>query len=174
MARFAKALAGLSVACAVVSFAVVGGAVAGGGNSIAAKACQQGGWASPNLQDGIGQPLGITFSSEEECVAFGARGGEVFNPSLVGDPSHVGEGEESFWIASGFHPNSLGTVTVQNIGASGSITLPAMTTAKGGLPKGVGTLITSGPCASGLTGVEVTLVDGEGVHASTIISVDCP
>ena len=101
MGRFAKVLTAMTVACAVVALVVVTGALAGdGGNSIAAKACQKGGWASPNLQDGTGQPLGITFSSEEECVAFGARGGDVFNPSLVGDPSHVGPGEESFWIAA--------------------------------------------------------------------------
>src|SRR5262245_30585587 len=128
MARIVKALTGVSVACAVVSLAVVGAAPAGGGNSITAKACQKDGWASPDLQNGTGQPLGITFSSEQECVSFGARGGEVFNPSLIGDPSHVGEGEESFWIASGFHPNSLGTVTVTDIGVVGSTTGPAMTT----------------------------------------------
>src|SRR5262249_18563598 len=78
--------------------------------------------------------------------------------------------------ASGFHPNSLGTVTVQDLGVPGSITLPAKTTAKGGLAQGVGTFFEPDACTAnpGLTGVEVTLVDGEGVHASTIISLDCP
>ena len=168
-----KLLAGMSIAALLAFFAVTSAAFAGGGNSDTAKICQKGGWASPNLQDGTGQPL--AFADQGACVSFGAQGGELFNPSLAGDPPHVVENQESFFVASGFHPLSLGTLTVHVLGGSGgSITFPALTTADGGLPAGVGTVFVPGACSSGVTGAEVTLVDAEGVHASTTIFLDCP
>jgi hypothetical protein len=173
MVRFSKTLAAASAVLLVVSLAFSGVAFAGGGNSANAKLCQKGGWANPNLQGGSGNSL--TFADQGACVSFGAHGGELFNPSLAGDPQHVVENQESFFVASGFHPLSLGTLTIQLIGGSGgSVTLPAMTTATGGLPAGVGTLFVPGACAAGVTGAEVTLVDGVGVHASTTIFLDCP
>ena len=172
MLRFLKSRACVSGALLVASLVFAGVAFAGG-NSDNAKFCQKGGWASPNLQDGHGNAL--TFADQGTCVAFGAQGGELFNPSLAGDPSHVVENQESFFVASGFHPLSLGTLTVHTLGGSGgSVTLPAMTTATGGLPALVGTLFLTGSCASGVTGSEITLVDGEGVHASATILLDCP
>lgn len=163
--------AGVSAALLAVCLAVAGAATAGGGNSGNAKICQKGGWASPNLQTETGEPL--TFSSQDECVAFGAHNGQLFNPSIVGEPNPVVEDEESFFIASGFHPLSQGTLTIDLIGG-GTSTLLAMTTATGGLPPGVGTVFTSGACGLGITGADVTLVDGEGVHASTTIVLTCP
>jgi hypothetical protein len=164
--------AGVSTALAVVAFAVSGVAFAGGGNSANAKVCQKGGWASPNLQDGSGRPL--TFASQDECVSFGAENGQLFRPSLIGDPNPVGEDEDSFFIASGFHPLSLGELTVHVLPAGGTITLPAMTTDSGGLPAGVGTTFPTGACADGVTGAEITLEDAEGVHASTTVFLACP
>jgi hypothetical protein len=163
----------LSAVSLLACFAISGAALAGGGNSGSAKVCQKGGWASANLQDGSGNS--VTFASQDECVSFGADNGGVFDPSLVGDPSHVVENQESFFVASGFHPSSLGSLTIHVLGGlDGSITLPAMTTATGGLPAGVGTVFTAGACADGVTGADVTLVDGFGVHASTTIFLDCP
>jgi hypothetical protein len=173
MVRFSRILAATIVALSVVSLAVSGVAFAAAGNSGNTKLCQLGGWASPNLQDGSGNLL--TFANQGGCVSFGAQGGQLFNPSLAGNPQHVVEGQESFYVASGFHPLSLGTLTLQIIGgAGGSVTLPAKTTATGGLPAGVGTLFLPGACAAGVAGADVTLVDGQGVHASTTIALDCP
>jgi len=162
----------LSAALLVACFVVSGVALAGG-NSANAKICQKGGWASPNLQDESGNAL--AFGSQDECVAFGAKNGPLFDPALAGDPQHVVENEESFFVASGFHPSSTGTLTVHLLGGSGgSLSLTAVTTASGGLPAGVGTVFTTGACLLGISGAEVTLVDGSGVHASTTIFLDCP
>jgi hypothetical protein len=49
-----------------------------------------------------------------------------------------------------------------------------MTIATGGLPAGLGTVFTSGACAAGVTGAQLTLVDGQGAHASTTVFLDCP
>jgi len=163
-------------ACAIALLAallVVSGVAFAGGNSGGAKLCQKGGWSSPNLQNGTGTSL--TFADQGTCVAFGAQGGELFNPSLAGDPQHVVEGQESFFVASGFHPLSTGTLTLHFLGGQGGTsTLIATTTATGGLQDGVGTFWQPGVCATGTTGADVTLVDGEGVHASTTIILDCP
>jgi hypothetical protein len=172
MARTSLALAGVGAALAVLAFAASGVAFAGGGNSGNAKICQKGGWASPNLQDGTGRPL--AFANQDECVSFGAENGQIFNPSLIGDPNPVGEDEDSFFIASGFHPLSLGELTVHVLPAGGTITLPAMTTETGGLPAGVGTTFPSGACTDGVTGAEITLEDAEEVHASTTVLLACP
>jgi hypothetical protein len=160
--------AGLLLACLVIS----GVAFASGGNSGNAKICQKGGWASPNLQTGTGQPL--AFASQDECTSYGATHGQLFNPSLIADPAHVIENQLSTLTASGFHPSSTGTLTVHVLGgADGSVTLPAVTTDTGGLPSGIGTVFTSG-CLTGVYAAEITLVDGSGVHASTTVFLDCP
>jgi hypothetical protein len=160
-------------AVSLLAYLAISGVAVAGGNSGTAKVCQKGGWASANLQDGSGNS--VTFASQDECVSFGADNGGVFDPSLAGDPPHVVENQESFFVASGFHQSSLGTLTIHTLGGlDGSITLPAMTTPTGGLPAGVGTVFTAGACADGVTGADVTLVDGFGVHASTTIFLDCP
>jgi hypothetical protein len=53
-------------------------------------------------------------------------------------------------------------------------TFPAVTTADGGLPALVGTVFQPPACANGVTGAQITLVDGQGVHATTTIFLDCP
>ncbi len=162
----------LSVGLLAAWLATSSVALARSGNSGNARICQKGGWASPNLQTDSGQS--ISFASQDECVEYGATVGPLFNPSLTATPDHVVEGQLAAWSAAGFHPSSLGTMTIQNLGASGSITLPAMTTATGGLPDGVGNVFVAGACALGVTGAELTLVDGFGVHASTTVHLDCP
>jgi hypothetical protein len=170
--RRLRVLVAVSAALGLACLATSGIAVAARGNSANARICQRGGWTSPNLQSNTGDPL--SFASQEECVEYGATVGPIFKPSLAGDPNSVVEEQESFFVASGFHPSSLGTLTVHVLGGSGgSITLPAMTTATGGLPAGVGTVFTAGACASGVYAAEITLVDGFGVHASTTIDLDC-
>jgi len=159
---------GLLLACSAVS----GEAFAAAGNSGNAKLCQKGGWSSSNLQDGTGSAL--TFSSQDECVAYGETQGRIFNPSLTGDPTHVIEGQLSTLIASGFHSSSLGTLTDHSLGgAGGSVTLPAMTTDTGGLPSVIGTVFKPGACLTGVYAAEFTLVDGFGLHASTTVFLDC-
>jgi hypothetical protein len=148
-----------------------GAALASGGNSGSAKICQKGGWASSALQNGSGQPL--TFSSEDECVSYGAHGGELFKPSLVAVPSHAGEEEGSTVTASGFHPSTTASLTNLTLGdGGGSITLPATTDASGS--RVFSQAFTSGACALGITGAQLTFTDSFGVHASTIITLDCP
>jgi hypothetical protein len=106
-----------SAALLAVSLAVSCVAFAGGGNSDNAKLFQKGGWASPNLQDGTGNSL--TFADQGGCVTFRTQGRALFNPSLAGDPQHVVENQESFFVASGSHPSSHGSLTVNLIGGSG-------------------------------------------------------
>jgi hypothetical protein len=48
-----------------------GTAVAGGGNSDAAKACRQGGWQHLYRTDGTG------FKNEGDCVSYAAHGGKL-------------------------------------------------------------------------------------------------
>jgi hypothetical protein len=55
-----------------------GTATAGGGNSDAAKACQQGGWETLVRQDGTG------FTNTGDCVSYAAQGG-----ALVPEGSHL-------------------------------------------------------------------------------------
>ena len=107
-------------------------------------------------------------------MEYGATVGPVFNPSLRGDPAHVVENQESFFVASGFHPSSQGTLTIHTLGGpDGTSTLVAKTTETGGLPSNVGTVFLPGACALGEFGAEITLVDGSGVHASGTIFLDC-
>src|SRR5262245_42240639 len=158
------------VLCAALALTVgVATATAGGGNSATAKVCQKGGWASPNLQDGSGQPL--TFTSQAECVAYGAHHGQVFNPSLVAVPSEVVEDQGIDVFASGFHANSTGTFTVQVYKSGlpdGSVGLPAVTDATGGFHTTSVFPSTPAPgaCTEGVTGASYTYADGSGVHAS--------
>ncbi len=159
---------GLLLACFVVS----GPALAKGGNSANAKQCQKGGWASSALQNGSGQQL--TFTSEEECVSYGATGGELFKPSVTANPTHVGEEVDSFITVSGFHPSSSGDLTIHVLPAGGTVTaLGIPTNAAGGLPVFTASF-TVGACANGVTGTEITFTDVLGVHASTVVTLDCP
>lgn len=58
--------------CVVLAMGVVvASANAGGGNSANAKLCQKGGWMNLQGSDGT------QFTSEEQCVSFGARGGTL-------------------------------------------------------------------------------------------------
>jgi len=165
-------------AALLAAFAIAGTALAGGGNSGSAKACQKGGWASANLQDGSGDPLPVTFANQDECVAYGARTGPVFNPSLVAVPSEVVEDQGIDLFASGFHANSTGTFTDQvYVGGvpDGSVGLPAVTDATGGFhTTSVFTSTPSSACAAGDTGALFTYVDGSGLHASVFVTLDCP
>jgi len=157
------------------AFVATGAAVAGG-NSANAKICQKGGWASPNLQDESGLPL--TFTSQDECVAFGAHGGALFNPSLIAVPSEVVMDQGIDIFASGFSSNSTGIFTDQVfIGGvpDGSVGLTAVTDAAGGFhTTSVFTSTPDNACADGATGALFTYVDGSGLHASAFVTLDCP
>jgi hypothetical protein len=165
-------------AALVAAFTIAGTALAGGGNSGNAKACQKGGWASPNLQDGSGNALPVTFKSQDECVEYGVHNGPLFNPSLIAVPSEVVEDQGIDLFASGFHPNSTGTFTDQvYVGGvpDGSVGLLAVTDASGGFhTTSVFSSTPASACAAGDTGALFTYVDGSGVHASAFVTLDCP
>ena len=85
-------------------------ALAGGGNSANAKACQKNGWE--NLQTSSGS----TFASQSECASYGASGGTLFGPRLTatdgGCFESQTEGNVNLWTLSGtgFSPDSSVTI----------------------------------------------------------------
>jgi hypothetical protein len=153
---------------ALATAAVFASGALAGGNSANAKLCQKDGWQS--AQTGAGR----SFTSEDDCIAYGARRGTVFAPSLTVAPAHVPEETDSAVTASGFHPNSKGDLEITTLGgAGGSVTfLNIPTNASGELPT-FGTGFKAGSCADGVTGVELTFTDEYGVHASATVALDC-
>jgi hypothetical protein len=129
--------------------------------------CLNGGWQAP-AQRSDGSP----FSSQADCIAYTSGNGVVYKPSLVADPSHVGEEQNIAVIASGFHPGSSGGLTITSLPTMASLTLLAVTNGSGGFT--ASSVFTAGACASGTTGAQYTYVDGSGVHASTSAMLDCP
>jgi len=129
--------------------------------------CLNGGWQAP-AQRSDGSP----FSSQADCLAYTSANGVVYKPSLVADPSHVGEEQNIAVIASGFHPNSSGGLKIVSLPTLASITLFAVTNANGGFT--ASSVFTAGACASGTTGAQYEYVDVFGVHASTSATLDCP
>jgi len=161
-------LAALSTGLLLACFVVSGPALARGGNSANAKLCQKGGWQT--LQSSTGG----TFTSEEACVSYGALGGTLFKPSVTANPTHVGEEVTSFVTVVGFHPSSSGDLTIHVLPAGGTVSfLGIPTNATGGLPVFT-TGFTAGACTNGVTGAEITFTDVLGLHASTIVTLDCP
>jgi len=134
---------------------------------LSAAPCLNGDWQAP-AQRSDGTP----FSSESDCTTYTSGGGVVYKPSLITVPTHVSEGQNIDMIASGFHPSSLGTVTVAVLGGgSGSVGLPALTDATGGFA--TTSVMNPGACANLQTGQQLTYVDGFGVHASATVTLDC-
>jgi hypothetical protein len=78
-----KLIVGLIVAAAAAAI-MVPLALAGGGNSDNAKACQQGGWQNLVRQDSTG------FKNTGDCVSYAAQGGILkTKPIPVSGPSEV-------------------------------------------------------------------------------------
>jgi hypothetical protein len=71
------------LAVALVLSVGVAGASAGGGNSDAAKACQQGGWQHLYRTDGTG------FKNEGDCVSYAARGGKLTTTTTTSKQSQL-------------------------------------------------------------------------------------
>jgi hypothetical protein len=69
--RKSLGLALLAAVASALAFAG-GGLAANGGNSVNAQLCQKGGWQT--LMDSSAAP----FSSDGECVSYGAHGGAIF------------------------------------------------------------------------------------------------
>jgi hypothetical protein len=165
MTRLIQALVLTVALTATLGFAT--GALAKGGNSANAKKCQQGGWQTAQTNEGT------SFSSEDDCISYGAHGGVVFKPSLVAVPDTVGEEEDSVLTASGFHPSTTAEVHIQVIGGQGgSITLPATTDASGS--RQFFDTFPATACDDGVTAAEITFTDSFGVHASTTVHLTCP
>jgi hypothetical protein len=129
--------------------------------------CLNNGWQAP-AQRSDGSP----FSSQADCLAYTSANGVVYKPSLIADPSHVGEEQNIAVIASGFHPSSSGGLKIVSLPTMASITLFAVTNANGGFT--ASSVFTAGACANGTTGAQYEYVDVFGVHASTSASLDCP
>ena len=159
------ALGALCVGLLLACLAVSGVALAGGGNSANAKKCQKGGWQT--LQTSTGG----TFANQDECVSYGAQGGELFRPLLTAVPTEVVEDQGIDLTASGFHASANATVDIVLFGG-GSLTLPAVTDATGG--RMFTSVFTSGACANGISGAEYTFTDEFGLHASATVTLDCP
>jgi len=128
-------------------------ALAGGGNSENAKACQKSGWQ--NLQSGSG----AAFADQSACVSYAAAGGTLFGPKLTATengclvPGHVGF---DVWTlsATGFTPDSSVTIndtplppSLWKFDSAGSVDILFI------------------PDVPGVT-ITLTFTDGEGVHAS--------
>jgi hypothetical protein len=161
-------LAALSTGLFLTCFVISGPALAGGGNSAAAKLCQKGGW------QGVQTGTGGTFTSEEACVSAGAQGVALFKPSVTVNPTHVAEGVSSSVTVTGFHPSSSGDLTIHVLPAGGTVTLLGIpTNSAGGLPVFTDSF-TPGACAAGDTGAEISFTDVFGLHASAILTLDCP
>ena len=145
------------------SYAAQGGVV----YPLSSAPCLNGGWQAPaQRSDGTG------FSSESDCIAYTSTGGVVYKPSLLAVPSEVVEEQNIALIASGFHPNSTGALTILVLPSLVSSTLTAVTDANGGFTGS--DVFTSGACALGDTGAQFTYVDGSGVHASASATLVCP
>jgi hypothetical protein len=129
--------------------------------------CLNGGWQAPAQRSD-----GTSFSSEADCIAYTSANGVVYKPSLIADPSHVGEEQNIAVIASGFHPNSSGGLKIVSLPTMASITLFAVTHANGDFT--ASSVFTAGACATGTTGAQYEYVDVFGVHASTSATLDCP
>ena len=125
--------------CAVLAMAVgASTANAGGGNSGNAKLCQKGGWMSLQGSDGT------QFTSQDECVSFGAQGGTIVAkpPCMAGSDNFSGDAEFSVpttWAG--------GTITGP-YGPSGSIRVEGSSWNSGGFPTGTHVLFTGGLGAS--------------------------
>jgi hypothetical protein len=135
-------------------------AVAGGGNSAAAKLCQKGGWQT------FEQSNGAPFASQSDCVSYAAGGGTLFLPTLTitqtavcvqssATGNFVYEWSEQ---GTGFTPNSSLTITTDG----DSLTLPTPFDSTGA--KTVHFI----PDSAGET-LSVTWTDGNGVHASATL-----
>jgi hypothetical protein len=132
-----------------------------------AAPCLNGGWQAPAQRSD-----GTAFGSQADCLGYTDNGGVVFKPSLVATPSTVKENENIAFSASGFHPNSTGTLTIVTLPLNVSSTLVAVTDGNGGFTGGSSVFLT-GACALGETGEQLTWVDGAGVHASATVALDC-
>jgi len=134
-------------------------ALAGGGKSGSAKACQKGGWQL------LQTSTGATFGSQDECVSYAAQGGTLFAPTLTITETSVCV--QSFtgnfvyeWSeqGTGFTPGSSLTITTDG----DSLTLPTPFDSTGAKT------VLFIPDSGGLT-LPVTWTDGSGVHASATL-----
>ena len=128
--------------------------------------CLNGGWQAP-AQRSDGSP----FSSQADCLAYTSASGVVYKPKLTANsPVHMEENVAV--VASGFHPNSTGALTIVTFPMMDTSTLVAVTNAQGGFTGS--SVFTNVACGLGTTGAQYTYVDGSGVHASASVSLICP
>ncbi len=151
-----------TMAVTVLGLASPAGAAARGNNA-AARACQKGGWQTAQTS------TGGAFTSEDDCVSYGAHGGTVFTPQVdvtlscnSNAPSFVFITE----VVSGFHPNSTGDGQVIVTLPFSTITLSITSLALDAT--GGATHLVGGAGGAGLATVTATFVDAQGVHGSSV------
>jgi hypothetical protein len=128
--------------------------------------CLNGGWQAPAQRSD-----GSSFGSEADCIAYASGNGVVYKPSLTALPSPVHMEENVAVVASGFHPNSSGALTIVTLPMMSTSTLLAVTNGQGGFTGS--SVFTNVACGLGTTGAQYTYVDGSGVHASASVTLDC-
>jgi hypothetical protein len=142
---------------------------AAGGGTLLPKSqapCLNGGWQAPAQRSD-----GSSFGSESDCIAYTSGNGVVYKPSLTANsPVHMEENVAI--VASGFHPNSSGSLTILTLPMMSSFSLLAVTHADGGFTGS--SVFTNVACGLGTTGAQYTYVDGSGVHASASVTLLCP
>ncbi|HEX6680993.1 MAG TPA: hypothetical protein VF063_10130 [Gaiellaceae bacterium] len=128
--------------------------------------CLNGGWQAPAQRSD-----GTSFGSEADCIAYTSGNGVVYKPSLkANSPVHMEENVAI--VASGFHPNSSGSLTILTLPMMSSFSLLAVTHDDGGFTGS--SVFTNVACGLGTTGAQYTYVDGSGVHASASVTLLCP
>jgi hypothetical protein len=145
-------------AAAVALIVGVGIATAGGGNSTNAKKCQKGGWQQVYRTNGTG------FASQDECVAYAAKGGVVTSARLVITTDVL------FECAAG---SCWGVLTGSGLAANAPISIFAATGLTGGTvadADGNIDLVPLFSCGSGYTGVYATstAADGATITSNTV------
>ena len=127
--------------------------------------CLNGGWQAP-AQRSDGTP----FGSEADCVAYTNGNGVVYKPKLTALPSVVGVEQNIAVVASGFHPNSTGSMTMVTLPMMSTSTLVAVTNWTVGF---TGSSVSTRTCGLGPRRRAIRVRRRSGVHASANVALDC-
>jgi hypothetical protein len=167
-----KSRAAVFAVAATLAVPVLGSpaGAAKGGNSANAHACQKGGWQS------LQTDTGGAFASQDACVSYGARGGQIFAPTMTLTPSTVSDSSSSYDVlGTGFHPN-IAVAFVATSPLGDQVTVPGTTDSAGTVSYH---FVLGCPSPHGLLDGDViteTITDDAGVHATALLTVlhGCP
>lgn len=88
-----------------LTLALGAGSAVADGNSGAAHACQHGGYLTLQQSDGS------AFTNQSDCVSYAAGGGTLYAPALTTSLDPVHRLEPVTYSVTGFHANSLVTLS---------------------------------------------------------------